>query len=683
MRFFPRIFVCLGLSLMASVVQAESVTHKRGEFEFDVGPAPAFVEVREIATNWPAEQGVDTAERWRNWMMDGQIDRRGGRSVAYVDRAYEPITVATVDDAAKFDIDFVPQYQKLILHRVELRRDGKWQNRLDPDKVSLARRESGFEENMADGNVTALIVLEDIRPRDVVRISYTIEGSNPILAGNIVHPFRLGWIDPILENHGRVLFDTDVAPAIQRIGTAVAVTQKRSADALELSFDAPYAKAIPDRGDYPVWYSPFPLVQIGPKRSWSDIVEWALPLYPETSALPAELEARLQEWRQLPDPYRQAEAVLRLAQDDVRYFGAEMGENTHKPNPPELTWSRRYGDCKDKTYLTVTLLRRLGLEAEPALVSTGLGRGLSDWLPAASDFNHVIVRLRIGKQTLWLDPTMSEQRGPLLQRDVPGYGVALPIRAGASALVPVEAPSGAKSDLAVLERFVPRADGKQVELYIETRYTGFRAMSARQRLRANRAEKTSQDFSEYYRKRYGEVTVATPLSVREEDATDTLILTEHYLLADPWNESGSSSRSMDVYAEALQRDAQLPDSMSRQEPMSLSRPSNLRHEVRVELPPQWVLSNLPARIAIDGPPVTYNRTLSQSGNVVTLVHQMEVREDYVDEKAVGHYLSKLRDIKNSLGVSLHVGLPTQVRDKDRDRRLRSLLQDAMNGGGKE
>ena len=99
--------------------------------------------------------------------MDGQIDRRGGRSVAYVDRAYEPITVATVDDAAKFDIDFVPQYQKLTLHRVELRRDGKWQNRLDPDKVSLARRESGFEENMADGSVTALIVLEDIRPRDV------------------------------------------------------------------------------------------------------------------------------------------------------------------------------------------------------------------------------------------------------------------------------------------------------------------------------------------------------------------------------------------------------------------------------------------------------------------------------------------------------------------------------------
>jgi transglutaminase-like putative cysteine protease len=200
--------------------------------------------------------------------------------------------------------------------------------------------------------------------------------------------------------------------------------------------------AVRNEGSYPNWYFPFPFLQLAPERTWADVVGWALPLYPDPGPLPAELEARLVEWNKIADPAARAFAVLRTVQRDVRYFGTELGENTHRPALPGVTWERRYGDCKDKAFLTATLLRRLGIEAEPALVSLHRGKGLQQLLSSGADFDHVIVRARIAGTSFWLDATLAEQHGSLAANDVHDYGVALPVRAGVDALVPVPRRAG-------------------------------------------------------------------------------------------------------------------------------------------------------------------------------------------------------------------------------------------------
>ena len=47
-----------------------------------------------------------------------------------------------------------------------------------------------------------------------------------------------------------------------------------------------------------------------------------------------------------------------------------MGTNSHQPTPASETLALRYGDCKDKTVLLISLLKALGVEAHPALVNT-------------------------------------------------------------------------------------------------------------------------------------------------------------------------------------------------------------------------------------------------------------------------------------------------------------------------
>jgi transglutaminase-like putative cysteine protease len=675
------LLLALSLALAGGVARAAQapaavVEHVQGEFRYAIAPVPAFVVEHAIPDRWdPAVGAAD--DRWRNWLLDRQVDRRGADPVEYFASAYEATTTQFVDEAARYSIEFNPTYQTLQIHTLRVRRDGRWLDRLDPAQVSLARRESDFENDMSDGHVAALIVLPDVRPHDIVHLAYSIRGSNPIVGDQVAHSFPLAWSDPILDRHGRVLFAPGTHVEVHRHDTDLEVAQRTSADGVEASFHLHGARAVRKADRLPSWYEPYPYVEIAASRRWADVVAWALPLYPADAALPPELQERLRAWRALGDRHAQVMAVLRALQDEVRYFGIEMGDSTHKPAAPAVTWERRFGDCKDKAYLMVTLLRALGMEAEPALASIGNGRAVRERLPAASAFDHVIVRLRLDGRTYWLDPTLSQQRGTLDGLDVRDYGVALPVLAGSDRLEDVVAPGKPENAIEVVERFVPDADGKAMQLYVEARYFGMRAETMRQRLRSERLQDISARFEDYYRRAYGTLGVVTPAVATEDDAANTVVLSEHYRLEPGWDASGLGTRRLAAHADALSSDVVLPDTVSRTAPIDLANPSRLTHEVRIELPPGWTLADAPESLKIEAAPVRYERTLEATGNVVSLRHRYEIGKSEVEPDQLDDYIARVREIRNQLNRSVNLRLPSAATRTERDRRLESLLQDVM------
>src|SRR5262249_9186773 len=172
--------------------------------------------------------------------------------------------------------------------------------------------------------------------------------------------------------------------------------------------------------------------------SWADVVRWALPLYRPSEPLSAELQAQIERWR---SSFAQAEdrliAALAFVQDEVRYTGIELGPYSHQPTPPSIVFGRRFGDCKDKALLLSTVLKRLGIEASPALVNSESRQTIADEQPSPHAFNHVIVVAELDGKRYWFDPTLSPQRGKLAVRYNPSYGFALLIRAGQSDIVSI------------------------------------------------------------------------------------------------------------------------------------------------------------------------------------------------------------------------------------------------------
>ncbi|HSD17710.1 MAG TPA: DUF3857 domain-containing protein [Thermomonas sp.] len=668
--------VLLALGLALGSARADEFTN--GGFSFRTGEVPAFVEDRPLPSEWPATAPGAQDEQWRFWRYDRQVDHRPGRDIAYTDYVYEPRSQGNIADAGRFDLSFNPDYQQLTLHRVELRRNGRWESRLKPKDISIARRERQFEQDIADGLVAALIVIEDVRVGDVVRISWSVAGSNPILAGQFSEQTRLAFAHPILDLRLRALYAPGTEIASHRENGAPAPTVSTLPDATLVEVRAAGVDRVQHEDDYPVWYDPYPLVQFGPRRSWADVVAWALPLYPDQSgqSLPADLERMVAQWRRIGSARDRLQAALRVVQDDVRYFGVETGTSSHRPRPPSEVWSRRFGDCKDKTWLLVTVLGRLGIRAMPALVNTERGRGIQGFAPSADVFNHVIVRADIDGRAVYVDPTIRLQGGAPESGDLSGYGFVLPVASGTDALAEVTVPAGAKAGVTTREHYA--VDGEGLRLEVATEFVGISADQTRRALDEERIEDRGLRYAEYYGKRFGAIQTLQGPVVEDDRAGNVIRIRETYRLSAPWQREGDT-RSLGLEAEALSAVSALPDRTDRKGPLYFARPGRYVQEVSVEAPAGWTPRFAREDAHIASKAFEYRRTLEPSGNGARLRHELEVRQREIPVEQVQAHIGDLRKLREGSHSRLLYRAPASAEAADREARLRSLLQDAMEG----
>jgi TonB family protein len=99
--------------------------------------------------------------------------------------------------------------------------------------------------------------------------------------------------------------------------------------------------------------------------------------------------------------------VVAVLHKNVRYTGVEFGESGLIPQFPSETLKRKYGDCKDKATLLVTMLRAAGIPAHLALLVAGPGRDITADLPGIGLFDHAIVYIPASSSDpeLWIDAT--------------------------------------------------------------------------------------------------------------------------------------------------------------------------------------------------------------------------------------------------------------------------------------
>jgi transglutaminase-like putative cysteine protease/Flp pilus assembly protein TadD len=91
----------------------------------------------------------------------------------------------------------------------------------------------------------------------------------------------------------------------------------------------------------------------------------------------------------------------------VRYTGIEFGESGLIPHFPAETLKHRYGDCKDKATLLITMLRAAGIPSNLALLSAGPGKDIDPGQPGMGNFDHAIVHVPATDSSpeLWIDAT--------------------------------------------------------------------------------------------------------------------------------------------------------------------------------------------------------------------------------------------------------------------------------------
>ena len=130
-------------------------------------------------------------------------------------------------------------------------------------------------------------------------------------------------------------------------------------------------------------------------------------------------------------------AIVDYLDREVRYTGIEFGEAAIVPHDPAETLGHKYGDCKDKATLLVTMLRAAGIPAYVALLNAGSRMDVPADLPGMGSFDHAIVYVpgnpRHKEPALWIDATDRYARLGQLPPDDQGR-LALIARADTTAL---------------------------------------------------------------------------------------------------------------------------------------------------------------------------------------------------------------------------------------------------------
>ncbi len=453
---------------------------------------------------------------------------------AFVSRAIQVNDPAALGRIGQYPLHFVPQYQRIRLHAVRIIRGTESIDHTQKVDVRFLDRESRLEQGIYSGVVTAVLLIDDVRVGDTLHVMHSTEGSNPVF-GSLYSEFA-GWDQAEPVEHRRVTIHYPNGRTIdwrmhgdfgrRDIEPTVSVEN----GVTRIRFEHLSLPGVDHEPYVPPNYAPYRYLQFSEFRNWNAVARWAHALYQVPSTLPPQLVELVARLRFLPDDDARVSAALQWVQSEIRYFSVSLGESSHRPSPPSVVLQRRYGDCKDKSFVLMTLLRELGIVATPVLVSTRYPRAPLKDLPTPLAFDHVIVRAQVGEAMYYLDPTRLGQRGKLSR-----MGQALD---GAAALVVAPDTTNLTTIGTAEVRELVRNDLEEVisltelggdgELSIRQMYFGLSAEALRVTLSGVTPEQLKKSVIGPYERRYPGITLIGEPRVTDDEATNMVIMAARF-----------------------------------------------------------------------------------------------------------------------------------------------------------
>jgi hypothetical protein len=585
----------------------------------------------------------------QHWLLlERQID--AAQNEAFVHVARQILTTAGVQKGATLTIDFTPGYHSLTLHWVRLWRGAQSWDRLDTNKVRVVQPERELEEYILNGKKTAILVLEDVRVGDIIDYAFSLKGANPVFGGYFYGVVPVAMEQPAERLLTRLLWPSRRQLYAKAHGCAVQPRVISGKETIEYLWDLQPVPGVACEDSLPGWCEPEPWVQLSEFKTWAEVNQWASALFPISSPLSPELSRQIAGWKRLPGREQQILAVLRFVQDEVRYFGIEIGASTDKPAEPSAVFARRFGDCKDKALLFVTILRALGIEAYPVLVNATLGRAVESWHPSDGAFDHCIAVVQCDGRTNWLDPTMNCQRGPLAAHYLPSYERGLVISPRTTGLSVIPHPAGL-SRTAVMEYFQLRGKAEPAGLKVVTVAEGRDADSLRRLFGATKRSDLEKDYTHCYTDLYPGIKMSSPIIIEDDELQNRVRTTEFYTIDDIWTQPAKGGKyRCSFYPSAIAALLRKPVDTVRRLPLGIRFPQHLVLRTEVSLPEAWA-PDTDKKTIVD-PAFNYRKDLRCTGNKLVLEYEYQSLADSVSPERVGQYLQRLNQSSQALGYAL-------------------------------
>ena len=614
--------------------------------ELQLGPTPDWVDPMEISVETARADASDRGGRCV--LFDNQV-RVGDRTEHYTRFLQTFLSAENLQSDSQYSIDYQPAFQKLVIHSAKIHRAGDVFDILDLAQWRTIQRETDLERQLFDGTLTAVFFPKGLRVGDTLEVSYALIGAHPTLEGRYSAALDLQHRLPIQQLHIRILWSKERKLYFKTHGVSDLQPQIAQEGAFtEYTWKSENVPAYKPSSSIPFWFFESPWLQISDFESWAEVAEWSRRHYKPGATSPELKEVAQRIASASATEEERIAHALRFTRDEIRYFGIELGVDSIVPTPPGEVLKRRFGDCKDKTWLLIQLLELLDVRAYPALVHTYLGRGIEAFLPTPWGFNHVIAYLPRKGADLWLDPTDSYARGRLDRRVPPPFERGLILRENSNGLTTIPIEKGA-SKSQVVRTWKHLGVGERAHLDIVTTYEHFDADLVRAQIASVTEEEFDKRCTDFTRHYYPSLVTRSPIDIYDDPALNRIVINEVYAVPELWSPD-SNDLCANFYALEIASWIPDPEREERQVPYAIPYPAHIDSRVHLEIGPDWEIDA--ETTAIENDAFRFLFSVTPSSSSIELHYVYESKKDHVPKEDYSTFVEDAEKANNCLNYYL-------------------------------
>jgi hypothetical protein len=419
----------------------------------------------------------------------------------------------------------------------------------------------------------------------------------------------------------------------------VEVVSQSATDAAFRSLNRP---AVPDEDDAPPFSSLAAEVIVnydpsGPAalKSWEEAGHSYHTLFDNGEKPETEIAAQVQTLSgSASDQLSKIDALYTYVSRQIRYVAIEIGIGGYQPHLPADVFKNKYGDCKDKATLLISMLDKIGVRGYPALVGTRGDVEADAKAPTLATFDHMIVALPVGESLrsaveklsaydaqshiLWIDPTSeTDPLGELPEMDQGVFAlIAYPDR-GDLLRILEPAPDRNGSEYSVHVRLQTDGTGAAE---VEARYFGSSNSSRHHFYRGRSQNDILKGFEERVTRYVSQASFQRASISGVEDNRQQI--TEKFSFGG--NFATASSGDSWYFQPLILSGIAVPEvtSRPRQLPLDVGSPYHVKCEYRLEMPAGMRIERLPDKVSIDSKFGGITIEYSMSGNVLVATQKV-------------------------------------------------------------
>lgn len=584
-------------------------------------------------------------------LMDRQVNVEKQTVYAHIIRHI--INESGVQEASEVSVYYSPQFQQVVFHKVNIIRNGHTINQLIPSAIKTSDEESDAPSYLYNGTRRAYIILKNTQKGDAIDISYSVIGFNPVFNGlysnenyfynnTAVSNYFLSYTASADRKLNFKLFNGATAPIRQSAGSQIIY-----------QWTNPSIENSSSSSNIPSWYTNSPHISVSEFSDWKQVNDWGLSLFKNYQyKLPEKLLAQMAAWKKQSagDQDMFANLALRFVQNQIRYLGIEIGTNSHQPHAPEMVFEQGFGDCKDKALLLTMILKHENIDAYVAFTNSEEKENLSQDAPSALAFDHAIVALKRGNNFIFVDPTISFQRGELINNYIPAYGWALVIQPGGNTLSHVE-PGYLNYTFVAEDLTVSLEDTSSLKVTSE--YKGGAADDIRLNLSESSQKEMQENYLSYYNKLFEGAETDSAISIEDDSLKNVIRILESYKIPKVWEKNQDGKKAVLTYARLMSSKFPDPVDHKSKDPIALDFPSTKEYTLRLTMPEDWNVTM--EEVHIKNASYQFDFTPSGYRNHLLFKYYFKSFRDYIPAGEFAQYKVDYKEIMGSLSLSFTSG----------------------------